>query len=105
MKYCSKCGETKEYSEFHKMTRSKDGHQNWCKICLRADNKRMIDFRYKNGPTIVRESKTCQRCNMIKPVSQFAKKKSSADWYTSYCKPCWVIIIRGYQVKGKTNGR
>src|SRR6266567_1098005 len=32
MKPCSKCGETKPYSEFHKYKRG-DGHQPWCKTC------------------------------------------------------------------------
>lgn len=105
MKICKNCGESKEYNEFHKRKKSKDGLQAWCKICLRADNKRMEAFRYKNGPTIIRTSKTCQRCKSIKPVSQFAKKGSSADGYTPYCKPCWVIKITEYQRKAKSNGR
>ena len=105
MKYCTKCGETKEFKDFHKMTRSKDGLQNWCKVCLRGANKVLYASYSKNGPTIVRTSKTCQRCKSIKPVSQFAKKGSSADGYTPYCKPCWVIKIRGYQIKAKNNGR
>jgi len=101
MKYCSKCEETKENVEFHKRSSSIDGLQAWCKICLRADNRRMEAFRYKNGPTIKRDAKTCQRCNNIKPVSQFPRKNSSADGFASYCKPCWVIKIQGYQRKSK----
>ena len=32
MKRCSKCGETKPYSEFHMYKRG-DGYQPWCKSC------------------------------------------------------------------------
>jgi hypothetical protein len=101
MKLCTKCEVIKESSEFHKRLIAKDGLQSWCKICLRADNKRMEGNRYKNGPSIIRDAKVCQRCMTKKPVSQFPKKGSSADGYASYCKPCWVIKIRGYQLKGK----
>ena len=105
MKLCKKCGETKEYGEFHKMTKSSDGLQHWCKVCLNSHNNLMIELRKKNGPTVTRTSKTCQRCKNLKPVSQFAKKTGAADGYVSYCKPCWVIKIRGYQIKAKNNGR
>ena len=36
MKYCSKCGETKSRSEFHKNRTTKDGLKSWCKECCRA---------------------------------------------------------------------
>lgn len=94
MKKCSNCGETKEYSEFHKRSNGKDGLQVWCKVCLLADNRRMYAHRYKNGPTIIRESKVCNDCNLKKPINQFYKKNSSADGYGSYCKPCWVKRVQ-----------
>ena len=34
MKTCSKCGETKEFSEFHKSKARTDGHTSNCKNCL-----------------------------------------------------------------------
>lgn len=33
MKRCYKCKQVKELSEFHKLSRSKDGHQGRCKAC------------------------------------------------------------------------
>ena len=39
MKECAKCGKTKEYSQFSKKTKSKDGYQDRCKMCNRVDNK------------------------------------------------------------------
>src|SRR4051812_38134797 len=35
VKQCSKCGETKPYSEFHKYKRG-DGYQPWCKSCRKV---------------------------------------------------------------------
>jgi len=40
MKKCSKCGELKEFSEFHKSRNHKDGHKPRCKICRNITNKK-----------------------------------------------------------------
>jgi len=37
-KICSKCGITKELTEYHKKTKSKDGLQNYCKSCIKETN-------------------------------------------------------------------
>lgn len=34
MKQCIKCKQTKPFSEFHKRTTRKDGHQSYCKLCM-----------------------------------------------------------------------
>ncbi len=46
MKYCPKCAEIKNYSEFHKSSRTKDGHKCYCKIC--SSKSRKIDKMKKN---------------------------------------------------------
>lgn len=38
MKTCTKCGETKDFSEFYKLASSKDGHDYYCREC--AINRR-----------------------------------------------------------------
>lgn len=50
-KQCTKCGITKEYQQFSKCRRNKDGHQYHCKECNNRDNKRFrneIDPEYMN---------------------------------------------------------
>ena len=32
-KTCTKCKETKKLSKFHRLSKSKDGRQPWCKVC------------------------------------------------------------------------
>jgi hypothetical protein len=39
------------------------------------------------------QSKTCARCNMEKPRSQFGKRVVSIDGLNVYCKSC-VRVIR-----------
>lgn len=46
-KACGRCGVVKPVSAFHKSSRSKDGHQSWCKDCAKAAN----DARKANGHT------------------------------------------------------
>jgi hypothetical protein len=38
MKNCSKCGVTKDSTEFHKKTKSADGLQGYCKSCIKDTN-------------------------------------------------------------------
>jgi hypothetical protein len=33
MKKCSMCGEDKNINDFHKASKSPDGHYHWCKEC------------------------------------------------------------------------
>lgn len=40
MKKCTKCGETKAESEFHKHKKTKDGLRSDCKICVRTVNRK-----------------------------------------------------------------
>lgn len=35
-KTCTKCGETRSTSDFHKLARAKDGLQYWCKVCMKG---------------------------------------------------------------------
>lgn len=40
MKRCTKCGEEKPLSEFHRDARTRDGLRCWCKVCAVADTLR-----------------------------------------------------------------
>ena len=42
-KQCTKCGKSKDYTQFSKCNRNKDGHQYHCKKCNNADNQRFRD--------------------------------------------------------------
>ena len=50
MKTCTKCGETKEFSEFSKDKAKKDGYSCWCKGCVkeyRQANKEKLNEYFK----------------------------------------------------------
>jgi hypothetical protein len=42
-KKCTKCGITKEYTQFSKLSRAKDGYQYHCKECNNKDNQKFRD--------------------------------------------------------------
>ena len=48
------------------------------------------------------ELKECQMCHMILPKDQFYKRKDrdgEQNWTMSYCPPCDVIKVKGWQDK------
>jgi hypothetical protein len=49
-KACSRCGLTKNTSEFHRRARSIDGLQAWCKAC---SHKAVSEFQKREGKSIV----------------------------------------------------
>lgn len=86
MKHCSKCEETKSLKEFSKNKRSKDGHNAWCKPCMRAydkvrfatmgrdeRDKRNAQRRQRSDQHILNildylEDKECLDCHATDPV-------------------------------------
>ena len=103
MKTCTKCGETKEFSEFHKSIARKDGYVSQCKQCSKDRKKNLKNddvlklqkeirssiiienkFLIKNG------QKICSCCKKIYTPSALRKNqiickdcdnKNSREWY------------------------
>ena len=80
MKRCSRCGETKPYSEFHKFKRG-DGYQPWCKSCRKtydhqywqqnkkrwAENKQAWNKRRMDWLREMKTGKACTDCGGVFP--------------------------------------
>jgi len=92
-KTCSKCGETKALTDFHRERRNKDGHAQQCKPCRCANTK-----AWRNG-TSPRGKGTCHKrvhdnglhcpgCVTIKPTSAFDTDRSRPEGHSGHCKPC-----------------
>ena len=108
MQDCRMCGETKEYSDFHKLTRSKSGYDSLCKECDRA---RHVEYFNKNKDK-VRESKIRwlrnNRPNAIYNGIRDRSRKKRFDvctmeefiiWYNSQEKVCVYCDIKESQIK------
>ena len=91
-KRCSKCGDTKPMSAYHKSANAKTGLQSWCKSCNKARNKASEYIYYKceicsgsyrrmkKSPKAERErSKKCDKCTRD---YNLAKRGGHAHNYT-----------------------
>ncbi len=81
MKRCIKCGITKEYSHFHKYSRSKDGFKNICRACVSVYDQNEYDGKRKHARKRQGNLIQCRRCEQYLPEAKFGKRKT-------YCKDC-----------------
>ena len=103
MKICSKCGKTKEFSEFYKSQGEKDGLQYYCKVCVKESKKNVVvnkerfkqqhlKYRDKNREKLNNKSKKYYKENKViclKRIKEYrSKNKESINEYN-----------RKYQVK------
>lgn len=103
MKTCTKCGEAKDFSEFYKQSRSKDGHHSSCKDCLKEIIKKTskspmmqlekavrTSIRAENRLLFKEDKRLCGSCRNIFLI---------ADLVGYYCKNCSHNIRREYYEK------
>lgn len=87
-KICTKCKIEKPISEFHKKLSSKDGFQSRCKECFKNRPSKQYDINIVNEHIKKGTRKTCCKCEVEKPVTEFHKDKKSKDGYNTQCKEC-----------------
>ena len=96
MKKCSRCGEEKDESEFHKHSANKDGLYRHCKSCAKEQ-----DAKRPKVYNVLVKSKCCVKCKEIKIASHFSKKAISKDGLEGQCKACRAIYHKDYAEKNK----
>lgn len=94
-KQCSRCGETKNVTEFYRDSRAKSGRAASCKTCRTKENR---EYRERNREAIKARQhaynakrtprKTCTKCYETKPKTQFAKDRRKQDGLSPICKKC-----------------
>lgn len=92
MKQCTKCLQTKSYSDFHKKKQTHDGYAYHCKPCVRDydlkehDPKRVYPRKEKDGLV------HCRKCDQYLNKSKF--------WgQLTYCKECSNLIGHSSNLK------
>ena len=78
MKQCLKCNKVKDYSQFSKKTKSKDGYQDRCKACNKIDNKY---FRTELDPEHHAKWQEQNRKKVIEYVSKWRKSDKAGVIY------------------------
>lgn len=90
MKRCPGCTQSLALDSFHKSRRSADGLQRLCKNCgNEARRNRQARARGKvRSHLAATDGRTCCRCGLSKPWTDFYRASSSSDGHQSYCKVC-----------------
>ena len=86
-KKCSRCGEIKQATEYHKNVSSRDGLSKYCKACNRTENKERY-ARLKVIREVTKTSKTCVACGRTLPTDAFNKYAINLDGLYGCCKEC-----------------
>ena len=86
-KICNKCGELKNFSDFHKHSKTKDGLKADCKPCRNASYVKK-GYEGRKNAVLIEGGRICNVCNVGKPWDQFAKEKIGINQKTSACIPC-----------------
>lgn len=97
-KYCGKCRSVRPASDFHRMSSSKDGLQNYCAECLsqaararknRGPGATARANRLKAVAALVEAgAKECRGCGVLKDSGEFTKRAQSLDGLSPDCKAC-----------------
>lgn len=84
-KRCTKCGEFKKVSNFHKWSKGQDGLKLQCKQCVREYDLAEDDPKRKMPRKIQGILQHCRKCNNYLDKKEFYSNNT-------YCKSCTVLI-------------
>jgi hypothetical protein len=101
LKQCTKCQQTKEYTEFGKRSRKGDGYNSWCKECARVAVKQARVKNEARTQIDIPEYKICGICGEIKPHTQYSKSKREKDGLNYMCSDCVSAKAQAYKLSGK----
>lgn len=87
-KICSKCNIDKDLGEFYRDKNRKDGYKYICKQCSKEDDRLRQNKLNEERVHFTVDFKTCQSCNMIKKISDFAKNSLTKDGFRNVCISC-----------------
>ena len=100
-KVCSKCRIIKELTEFNKEKTNTDGYLNQCKNCINNRKNEHYELIKDEIYNDITKTKTCNKCNQIKCVTEFHKDKTKYDGYHTQCKTCNNNVKQEYYDKNK----
>lgn len=99
-KKCSKCGEVKSLSEFHKQKDKKYGRKTQCKLCVAISIRTNKELTIKKAEKVnILSLKTCSKCNIKKPLTEYSKNVYSKDGVRPNCKECSTSQDKVYNAK------
>lgn len=114
-KICARCNEEKPRTDFNTSKQHHDGLTPYCRDCRREyrhnhyllskepDNAEARAYfeRHLRPDLSTRTQKQCGRCGEEKPISEFNRMSSSADWRQAYCRRCNALNRRAYYAENR----
>jgi hypothetical protein len=101
-KKCSKCEKILNVSDFYKDKNKLSGLSSHCKKCKNNETKIRRQNR-KESNIKIPISKSCPKCEKIKPSNDFNKTKSNKDGLAIYCRKCNSNINKRRRIENKQN--
>jgi prophage antirepressor-like protein len=86
IKPCSHCNTEKLLNEFNMAKEHRDGRENVCKKCKRIRQAKVLSEQRAN--TDFPNEKSCNLCNVTKPLNDFHNDKLAPDGHMRRCKDC-----------------
>ncbi|MEU2553141.1 endonuclease VII domain-containing protein [Streptomyces sp. NPDC013313] len=102
MKRCSRCKQSKPRASFASNKAVRDGLQAYCRECSAAYYRQRQDASgRKPRPRVAAPQghKYCQRCEQIKPHSEWDRNRTASDGLSTCCKACRAIEGRARHLK------
>ncbi|UFR05496.1 endonuclease VII domain-containing protein [Streptomyces sp. Go40/10] len=94
VKRCSRCKQSKSRAAFASNKAMRDGLQAYCRECSAAYYRERQDARgRKPRPRVAAPEgyKYCQRCEEIKPHSEWDRNRTASDGLSTRCKACRAV--------------
>lgn len=98
-KECTKCGQVKLLSEFHKHKGGRDGLFSRCKSCGSEYDRKYRQKMRQRINVLIPDEKRCHRCGQTKAADEFSKHKERRDGLCPQCKSCSSEYGRKYYQK------
>lgn len=96
-KTCTKCGEVKPLSGYHRAPKGLYGHTAQCKACRNAYQRTYLRrLKAERVEPATPTEKTCTGCGETKPYTEYHRNASSKDGLRSRCKACQSARRKAY---------
>lgn len=89
-KWCRRCASVKRLEDFPRHDKTADGRQTYCRDCF-GDiyrTRREREGRVVRPAGIPEGHKFCRQCEQVKPLSEWAPRRSTKDGYAFRCREC-----------------
>ena len=101
-KACKSCRTDKDLTEFHRLTRSPDGHRSYCKVCVKQmQDARKRQLKKRSDTDLYDEILQCSDCKVMKFVSEFNRHRGTRSGYSHVCRYCRSVRWKDYYEKKK----